>query len=403
NTALKRSVSSNPAHADNSQEQAKQQDLERRVSQLQESIGKLVISNNDAGLSISNDAAGNAVVIDQKAGQQGQAARVIELYDDNGGKVTLPADSNAVDFTSEAATSTKPMKPAEVQPAGQAGAKHLKKGNLNRGELRGRNQSQVEALSNEQLKSSNDQQQVNPGLNQALQGMNRSYTFLNGPNPAGFVDQRQFGTGATFSAKNLPPGPARDLVRQNGHPKLGTIVGMEAPIDAVVTMGLPARLDQGGGFGGNPNAPQGGPGAPPVNQNANPEALAFVPSVWSSSGGLSLLIEIPTDGQKLSFSKVGGEPRLMLGVRPHQTLQLALGFVWAAVWSVILLVILVTLRRPQVTQGLCRRLPWFISGLGMLLYFMVPSHAMWGTWGLIAFIAGATWIAFQSKLPRHSL
>jgi hypothetical protein len=145
--------------------------------------------------------------------------------------------------------------------------------------------------------------------------------------------------------------------------------------------------------------PVGGPGA---QQAGNPAVVMVPPPVWSSAGGLSLLIEIPTNGQKLSFSKVGGEPKLTLGIRPHQTLQLALGFVWAVVWSIILLLILITLQRPQSTTILVRQLPWFLAGIGMMLYFLVPSNVhwehSWGSVGLVAFVIGSVWVAFQRPL-----
>jgi hypothetical protein len=419
NFALSKSVADNPAARD-SNEQAKQQDLQRRVSQLQQSIDKLVVSNTASGLTVTNDSYGNSVVFDEKAGQEGQAVRVNELYFDNGGNQAVPVvDPNASDF-SAIDTMSKPA-------AAQTG----KKGNLNREALRDKNLSQVQALNEEQIKSSGGQRSVGNSAN------------------------------APFA-----PGPQGDLVRRGDYPKVGTIVGMEQPNpmsnglptsalnDAskrayvfqspanpgqqdndslrrvLIAKGLQPEADDrapakvGGAMGGNLGPMNGGggqggglgamgmPGMRPVGgpgaqQAANSAVVVVPPPVWSSAGGLSLLIEIPTNGQKLSFSKVGGEPKLMLGVRPHQTLQLALGFVWALVWSIILLLVLITLRRPQATAILVRQLPWFLAGLGMMLYCLVPSNVhwehSWGTVGLLAFIIGSVWVACQRPLTTRSV
>lgn len=398
NVTLSQSVKGNRTEPNNSQEQAKQQDLERRVSQLQESIDKLVVANSAAGLTISNDSDGNAIVVDNNAGQEGQAGRINELFTDNGAAVTIQADPNAADFTAVQAKSEG--KPAAEKP--QAGGK---KGNLNRGELRGRNSSQVQALSDEQIKSNNGQQPANSDLNVNPSSAQR-YFFQNGPVSGLSAGQGNAVPGA-YPNGSFPAGPGRDLIRQGDLPKLGTIVGLEA--GSRVYLGRSGPMVAGGGMGGMGGGIAANAGVPQLRGlDANADGVfgelqgrQNLPQVWSSSGGLSLLIEIPTNGQKLSFSKVGGEPRLMLKVRPHQTLQLALGLVWTVVWSLILLVVCLTLRRPQATAVLTRQLPWFIAGLGMMLYCMVPSQALWGNWGLVAFIAGVIWIAFQPA--RHAV
>jgi hypothetical protein len=380
-SVTKKSVSSN------SQESAKQQDLERRVSQLQDSINKLVITNSESGLSISNDSSGNAIVIDQKAGQQGQgqAGRITELYDDNGGQATPNSDPNALDFSEVTAT---PGLKSHAEPA-NGDAQMNKKGNLNRDELRGRNQSQVRALSEAQQKESGNQQQTFAGEQQngSQNGSmnNRSYFFRN--DVALGQDSRQ-------QAGWMESPQARAINKNLGLENEGVIGGMGGGMGGGGFGNRVARNGQQKGLAANVGGPQGAQQGLPADQAANPAFGDQLPQIWTSSGGLSLLIEIPTDGQKLSFSKVGGEPRLMLGVRPHQTLQMALGFLWTAIWAIILLVVLATLRRPQATVVLARRLPWFIAGLGLLLYCMVPSQAVWGLWGLFAFVIGSVWIAF---------
>ncbi|MEZ5943067.1 MAG: DUF1559 domain-containing protein [Planctomycetaceae bacterium] len=56
---------------------------------------------------------------------------------------------------------------------------------------------------------------------------------------------------------------------------------------------------------------------------------------WSSTGGLSLDIDIPVDGQVFSFSKIGGDPKLALQVRPLVFTTWLKGGVWAVIWLVL--------------------------------------------------------------------
>ena len=117
--------------------------------------------------------------------------------------------------------------------------------------------------------------------------------------------------------------------------------------------------------------------------------------VWTTSGGLSLLIDIPTDGKVYNFSKVSGGARLSLGVRPHQTWQFALGLVWTVTWLVILAVIGWALTRHGAVARLLREAPWFLIALGTVTYFLVRRDADLGLVALTAFVVGALWLAFR--------
>ena len=413
NTALTDVSKANPS-ASTSQERARQQDLERRVSQLQESIDKLVVSNSAVGITITNDAAGNGIVVDQRAGQTDQSLRVQELYSDNGGNGFQPADRFIEDF--ETANSA----PAKAQSG--------KKGNLNRGVLRGRNESQIQALSESQQRSAG-QQQLNSELQQNPNSNNRAYFFNNFHN--GITPQ--FGTGATFREEFAAPGTQgggtflglpgqmRGGQLPNGPGQNPILPGQGAAWQATLGaaaqgQGLPANGEQGGfGLGGMGGMGGGMGGQPGAAGNAMPlgdakgvelwfDNTQSAVQTWSSTGGLSLLIEIPKNGQKLSFSKVGGDPKLALAVRPHQTWQLALGFLWTAIWGIIILVIIATVRSANATAQLTRRAPWFVAGLGLVVYFLIPTSADWGVLGLIAFVLGALWIGFQEvSNRRHGL
>ncbi|MCA8995191.1 MAG: DUF1559 domain-containing protein, partial [Planctomycetaceae bacterium] len=65
------------------------------------------------------------------------------------------------------------------------------------------------------------------------------------------------------------------------------------------------------------------------------DAAIYDSEGWSSTGGLSLDINIPVDGQVFSFSKIGGDPKLALQVRPQVFTTWLKGGVWAAIWLVL--------------------------------------------------------------------
>ncbi len=89
----------------------------------------------------------------------------------------------------------------------------------------------------------------------------------------------------------------------------------------------------GGGFGGNPDGGVQAQGrmdlpAPMVNGPGLGLMNPTNPAGWSRSGGLSLTLALPTDGQQLVFAKAGGDARLALQLRPQETISLALGSIW---------------------------------------------------------------------------
>src|SRR5690606_36552218 len=49
------------------------------------------------------------------------------------------------------------------------------------------------------------------------------------------------------------------------------------------------------------------------------------------TGGLSLPIDLPKEGQSLTFTKLGGDPRLALQVRPRETASAVVHWAWAII------------------------------------------------------------------------
>lgn len=220
------------------------------------------------------------------------------------------------------------------QPAlAGSGKSSGQKGNVNRENLRDQNLSQVRELAVEQRKKSAPQ---------------RGTTKLKDRKEEGFLGQLDsvYSSATPFAAQN----PI--IYGKNWQPMGG---GM-------------------GGLGGG----------------------AAAPSTWTTSGGLSLLIDIPTDGKVYSFSKLSGGAKLTLGVRPHQTWQLVLGLVWTLTWVVILVVIGWTLSRPRALAALYREAPWFLAALGLITFFLVRSSSGGGILlSLLVFVIGTLWIAFR--------
>jgi hypothetical protein len=316
----------------NAEEFTKQRDLQQRASQLQKSIDKLIDANSSMGLTVQDDGAGNNIVVDQQAIRSDQNERLQQLYSDNTVRFRLqpePADPNA--------------------PAGKDAPADTK-GNLNRANLKGHNLARVQELAVEQQKKAGGQQAQERGAQDEAPSKTRSYAFeqaVNAPGGQPGLGQgrsgkpqamsgitRQFGTGATL-------GDARSEGR--GYTRIAGPVGRN-PIAAGGMGGMGGARDRvmaGMGAGGGAAPQEGAQLAQPV-------------PVWTTSGGLSLLIDIPTDGKVYSFSKVSGAARLTLGVRPHQTWQLALGLVWTAIWIVILALIAYALRHRSAVALLRR-------------------------------------------------
>ncbi|MDB5340297.1 MAG: hypothetical protein JWN70_5916, partial [Planctomycetaceae bacterium] len=429
--------------ATNSAELAKQQELQKRATQLEQSITRLFITNNEQGLSIQDDGAGNTTVIDQRGDKSGQKGRISEFYADNPNAVaggTLTSDVGQL-----------------VTPEGGKVPKG-QKGNVDRDNLRGQNQSQVRELAAEQQKRIIVQEEEGELPNGEAQSKPKSYEFAqpaqNFSRIAGPVGQMaqpgQMVNGPGSGTAPFPAGPPRDLNRRGDYPKLGTIVGQERQLQFSNDLQVPyrnpnARLDLKGGtdqtYGirdgvNSRGLPLDGVQAEqrkqsgrqrgtkdkdelkdrkeegflgqldsvewsaipfddrnPIAYGKNWQELArgrggmgmgggglggmggggnALPG-WTASGGLSLLIEIPTDGKVYSFSKLSGGAKLGLAVRPHQTWQFALGLVWTLTWLIILVVIAWTLSRPRAVAALCREAPWILAALGLVTFFLVRS------------------------------
>jgi hypothetical protein len=145
--------------------------------------------------------------------------------------------------------------------------------------------------------------------------------------------------------------------------------------------GVPAGGLGGGGFGSGADGQQ--------STGAVDHGLAL----WTSSAGLSLDINIPQNGHKLTFSKSGGDARLALGLRPRASLEAAFNLLWAILWLGAALGVVGALARRNSADFLRRRIPLFLIALGLAWYFLMPAQFI----GFTLFIIGGLSLGWQYR------
>ena len=122
--------------------------------------------------------------------------------------------------------------------------------------------------------------------------------------------------------------------------------------------------------------------------------IADLPA-WTSAGGLSLDMSIPVTENTLTFSKVGGQPELMLSVRPRRTITLGIGALWTLLWVVIGIWAARTLARAGAADQSARALPKILIAIGLLGFFLLPDPVRWGAFAL--FVIAAVAYGFRQR------
>ena len=105
---------------------------------------------------------------------------------------------------------------------------------------------------------------------------------------------------------------------------------------------------------------------------------------WTQAGGLSLGFELPMTGQKLVFTKAGGDPKLALGLRPQESVRFGLNLAWTLVWLAVGLGVAIVVSSGAATTGLVRRAPLVVAVVGVLGFLLLPSPL-----SLLSFLAFA--------------
>lgn len=167
----------------------------------------------------------------------------------------------------------------------------------------------------------------------------------------------------------------------------------------------------GGGFGGQQQAaPQGEAALPetPVDgdraqmQAGRPAGALEGPGSgeWTTAGGLSLLIKLPTEGQSLTFTKASGNPKLALSLWPERSLEVGWGLLWTIVWLFVGAGLVVVFRSSDAGHRLRRHSPTALIAVGLLTFLLLPSSVAW--LGLLLFVLGAAALGFQHRRPASS-
>ena len=140
----------------------------------------------------------------------------------------------------------------------------------------------------------------------------------------------------------------------------------------------PAQGNLGGvGMGQMPNG--GGSGSP----------------AWTQAGGLSLGFELPMIGQKLVFTKAGGDPKLALGLRPQESVRFGLNLVWTLVWLAVGLGVAIAVSSRTAITGLARRAPLVVAVIGVLGFLLLPS--LLSLLSFLAFVGASVAVAWTNR------
>ena len=121
-------------------------------------------------------------------------------------------------------------------------------------------------------------------------------------------------------------------------------------------------------------------------------------AAWSSVGGLSLPVDLPTSGTLLQFTKVSGEPKLALRVRSKELVDRGFGLIWTVVWLAVATTLVVLFNRLAGRAD-------FLKPVGRLLFvvglvsFTALSGPLSGI-GFVCFLAGLVLVAVEVVRSR---
>jgi hypothetical protein len=118
---------------------------------------------------------------------------------------------------------------------------------------------------------------------------------------------------------------------------------------------------------------------------------------WTAAGGLSLPMELPSEGQRLTFTKNGGDPQLTLSVRPSESLRRGAALLWGVIVLAIGLWLLRGFTRSVDRDQRQRYLVCCLFVVGLAMAAFVPGPFRWC--GVLCVIVGITlWLA--RRMPR---
>ena len=110
---------------------------------------------------------------------------------------------------------------------------------------------------------------------------------------------------------------------------------------------------------------------------------------WTAAGGLSLPMSLPQAGQRLTFTKNSGDPRLTLSIRPRQTIDTSVGLGWAMVCLVIGVCLWRWIAASRGGSIAGRSVANVLMLMGLVGMVLAPGPARMIALGI--FLAGAGW------------
>jgi hypothetical protein len=123
---------------------------------------------------------------------------------------------------------------------------------------------------------------------------------------------------------------------------------------------------------------------------------AFAAPEWTQVGGLSLPIDVPTTGYRLTFSKVSGQPRLGLRVQSRELLDRGIGLVWTIVWIGIAAAMIVAARKIGSGRWFGPTLVWTTFAIGLLAWLLLPAPL--SASGFVVFVIA--WLIGMTRYAR---
>lgn len=116
---------------------------------------------------------------------------------------------------------------------------------------------------------------------------------------------------------------------------------------------------------------------------------------WSQSGGLSLPIQLPVDGEPLIFSKAGGDAKVALRLRSTQSRQQTFSWSWCILCVLAAIGMALMIRQPLWRSRLQHHLPLALAILSAVAIFFVAEP--WQPCAWISFLAMAAWTAWSNR------
>lgn len=136
-----------------------------------------------------------------------------------------------------------------------------------------------------------------------------------------------------------------------------------------------------------------------VNEAGQPGAAGLMQDgavTWTTPGGLSLPVTLPQFGQKLTFSKSGGDAKLALGIRSEETVSTTVGLTWTALWFVAAIALVASLGRADALSRIAQTLPLVATIGGIVWFFVLPGAPV----AFVVFVVGLLSVAWQHR--RHA-